>query len=103
MKPIYNDQWFTKIVGLIVFPLFAALIIKAQIPPLVEGEYFFDVDPGKGNGIAIPFAADSTLDLNVNLDLSGLSNGFHKMYFRFRDGNDVWSLSASKSIFVETV
>jgi hypothetical protein len=25
------------------------------------------------------------------------------MYFRFRDGNDVWSLSASKSIFVETV
>lgn len=70
------------------------------IPNLVKAEYFFDADPGFGNGIAIPFGTTVNLqDSIVSIDLSGVSNGFHSFNFRTQDQNGAWSLTNRATFF----
>jgi hypothetical protein len=55
-------------------------------------EYFIDTDPGFGNGINVVLtAATDIANLNIPVDLSAVSEGFHKMYVRSRDANQQWS------------
>jgi len=70
---------------------------------MVEIEYFFDVDPGFGNGNPIPISPqglDATLN-NVNLDVSGLSKGIHVLFIRSRNNDGKWSQTSNKLIAIE--
>jgi len=59
-----------------------------------KAEYFFDADPGFGNGTDIPVTpAGDIQGLVVNLPLSGLSSGIHSLYIRTRDGSGRWSMT----------
>jgi hypothetical protein len=58
-------------------------------------EYFFNTDPGFGEGIQIPLNA-SNINQSFDLDLSGLPNGLHVAYVRVRDGANQWSLYAQR-------
>ena len=65
---------------------------------IADAEYFFDMDPGEGNGFVLP-AADGTFDspeesVDFNgIDLSGLKIGEHTIYVRFKNANGVWGLA----------
>ncbi|PJB57153.1 MAG: hypothetical protein CO098_12300 [Bacteroidetes bacterium CG_4_9_14_3_um_filter_41_19] len=62
------------------------------LPSIVAAEYFFDVDPGFGQGIAAPLpnpAAD--LDIQFVADLNNLPNGPHVFFVRTQDENGRWS------------
>lgn len=61
-------------------------------PSLAYLEYFIDSDPGFHNGTSIPFTAlETVIDLNINIPLSGVSEGFHTLYVRAKDSNGNWS------------
>ena len=45
-------------------------------------EYYFDTDPGFGNGISVPLTAGTVTNTTFDIDVSGLSPGYHKVYFR---------------------
>ncbi|MBX7053090.1 MAG: T9SS type A sorting domain-containing protein [Flavobacteriales bacterium] len=62
-------------------------------------EYFFDDDPGFGEGIQIAISGEQ-LDASFDLNLTGLSNGIHVLYIRVRDGDNQWSLYDKKIIHV---
>lgn len=65
---------------------------------LVKAEYFFDIDPGQGNGtpVTLPPAQDiNNFTASLALNGSGLTNGFHRFYIRTQDGNGRWSHAAS--------
>jgi len=65
-----------------------------------SAEYFFDSDPGAGNGFSATInAGDSTLD-SVYLNLTGLNKGFHTVFFRVKDTNNVWSLYEGNKFFI---
>jgi hypothetical protein len=51
-------------------------------------EYFIDSDPGIGNGAFITISADSAVDIDEVIPLTGLSPGFHVVYFRTIDTAD---------------
>ncbi|OQX76964.1 MAG: hypothetical protein B6D64_08980 [Bacteroidetes bacterium 4484_276] len=72
----------------------------AQLPLLSQAEYFYDTDPGYGNGINIPVESNSIIDVTFEMDVSGLSTGFHKAYFRTKDENNVWGLTNVIDIYV---
>ena len=60
---------------------FAYTIAPATPQNIVAAEYFFDTDPGMGNGNAIPVTA--ALDVNniaAALNTPGLSAGTHRLY-----------------------
>ncbi|WP_149274928.1 thrombospondin type 3 repeat-containing protein [Pareuzebyella sediminis] len=60
---------------------------------IVATEYFFDSDPGVGNGNAITVDANSGNVLQTSsIATDGLSEGFHSLYVRSRTINGQWSL-----------
>jgi gliding motility-associated-like protein len=63
-------------------------------------EYYFDADPGRGNGIAIPLTAAANLNLNFTIPL-GITEGFHLLYYRARNLDGFWSAPYSKAVFVQ--
>jgi len=83
--------------------LLCSLKITAQ--NIVAAEYFFDTDPGTGNGTAItvPTPADS-VNFNVALPTSGfgLTPGPHKVYVRTKDATGKWSLYEGQSFSIVT-
>lgn len=65
------------------------LISKIQAQQISLIEYFFDTDPGIGNGRTISLnvsALDSTLQFNTN----DLAAGLHRVGFRLKNSNNTW-------------
>ena len=63
---------------------------------LQGGEYFFDTDPGFGNGTAIPFGGGlgtNVSDFSFGASLTGLPNGLHYLFIRTKELNGKWSLT----------
>ncbi len=74
--------------------------LQAQL--ITKVEYFFDTDPGIGNGNTINLTSPSvTVDSTVIFDVSSLSNGLHIVYIRSQDAANRWSLNYSNS-FIKT-
>jgi len=66
-------------------------------------EYFFDTDPGAGNGTSyVPAAADS-VTVNLVLNITGLPAGHHKAGFRARYADGKWSHAEFRSLFIVTI
>jgi len=90
-----NDIWslsyIQNLVTVAEYPL-------APSTDIVAMEYFFDTDPGFGEGTDVPVTADTVTSTAFDIDLSGLSTGFHKVYFRTKNENDVWSLNYIQNI-----
>jgi PKD repeat protein len=69
-------------------------------PRIVEAEYFFDADPGKGNGTNFNFSAGNTIDVSAAIASSALTMGHHQFTVRVKDSLDRWSLNDRKLVFV---
>jgi len=68
---------------------------------VVSGEYFIDQDPGFGAGSPISVSTPDTMVLqNFTAALTGLAEGFHKLYGRFRDTYGNWSQTFRRNIEV---
>lgn len=63
------------------------------IHDVVVGEYYIDIDPGKGNGNPIVFEESTNLsNKEFIVNLSGLTNTTHKLGVRSKDESGTWSL-----------
>ncbi|HRD53532.1 MAG TPA: hypothetical protein PKY96_12870, partial [Flavobacteriales bacterium] len=80
--------------------IYAPAFIDPPTPQIVAGEYFFDTDPGVGNGTAFPVTAGNSTSTVAVIDVSALSLGFHRVGVRHKDANGKWSHGASRSFFV---
>ena len=65
-----------------------------------SAEYFFDVDPGVGNGSSIAIISGDTISDTSYIKTSGLSIGFHNLFVRVKDSNEVWSLYEGGSFYI---
>lgn len=65
---------------------------------VVDGEYFFDTDPGAGNGTAFTFMPGDSVTQSLTVSTAALSGGEHRLYVRSRDNSGRWSL-ADESFF----
>lgn len=66
-------------------------------------EYFFDSDPGKGNGTSIPVSANSSVSQVIAIPASGLTPGFHQLYLRAKNTQQIWSHYQTRSFIVAPV
>ena len=71
-----------------------------EITPVVQLEYYFDSDPGYGNGIQIPFTSGTEPEVTVVLPLAALSPGFHTVVLRGRDQDGHWSNHEGRSFYI---
>ncbi len=71
---------------------------KAQ--NITKIEYFFDADPGNGNGVDLPFSpAPQLSNLNYTIPVTSLAEGFHQLYIRSRDENMRWSITSVRPFY----
>lgn len=62
--------------------------------PVTEMEYFFDADPGLGNGIHLNVAPHQNIsNATAVINISELSKGVHRLYVRAKDEAGRWSLT----------
>ncbi len=84
--------------GIWGLPQSTAFFIPFSAPSFVERsvaaiEYFFDADPGPGNGI--PVYGRNAVELDGLIATSALSSGIHRLYVRSRDNTGIWGLPQS--------
>ena len=54
-------------------------------------EYYFDTDPGLGNGIPISIGPNQLIDENTAIVTSALSEGNYRAFIRVKNSNGFWS------------
>lgn len=64
-------------------------------------EYFFDTDPGTGNGIAAEFTLNNEITLDNNWSVSSLNDGIHMLYVRALDEFGQWTQTFHR-LFIKT-
>ncbi len=91
-----------------IYSLLAILTISlcsAQVVALSQAEYFWDTDPGEGNGTIITASDGSFNSAFEKIAISGLgapSVGLHKFCVRVKDNLGVWSPVVTNVIIVES-
>jgi hypothetical protein len=90
-----------------IYSLMAVLtasLCSAQLTSVSQAEYFWDTDPGEGNGTAI-LASDQNYNASFErIALYGLgapSTGLHKFSVRIKDNLGVWSPVFTNVVRVE--
>ncbi len=66
-----------------------------------EAEYFFDTDPGPGNGIPISIVAGDPVTFTETINTSGLSPGLHYLFVRTRTSTGHWSLYEPQEFIID--
>lgn len=71
------------------------------IEDITAMEYFIDEDLGFGSGITVIISSGSVVDLPLELiDVSALSTGFHAIYIRTKNADNVWSFTETRAFFI---
>jgi len=66
-----------------------------------KAEYFFDHDPGQGNGTVIPISTPGdVVNFPANIPLGGLAAGFHTLAIRVCDAEGKWSRFDYRTIYM---
>ena len=65
-------------------------------------EYFIDTDPGFGNGTNVTISAGADIsDINIPVNTSAFSEGFHTIFIRSKDNNGNWAITNRFGFFHE--
>lgn len=67
---------------------------------VVYSEYFFDLDPGFGNGHGMSLTASTNTEGSFTVDKSNLKPGFHTFYVRARDEKNRWTLHVAQPFLI---
>ncbi len=84
-----------------VFLLFSVCFCFSQT--ITNAEYFFNTDPGVGNGTALVINSNTgQLTQTFSIPTTGLSDGFHSLYVRTYNSDNNWSLYDRKSFYLKS-
>jgi hypothetical protein len=73
---------------------------QAQAQKLVKAEYFFNTDPGVGNGKALTIVSDTIINATFNISTTGLAAGFNQLFIRVQDSLGNWGIAEQRQFFV---
>ena len=82
------------------FSVFVSSPPPPPTPGLAQIEYFWDTDPGYGNGVSVPVAPNASVNTNLVVSLSGLTPGVHVLGMRAQDTNGVWGITHPHAVYV---
>jgi len=97
--PFYSRLLIATVLLVIV------VIGKGWTQDITKVEYFFDTDPGYNAGTQVPVVPPSpdADNININVSLSGLNDGFHRLYMRAEDENGVWGQTTNHTFFKDAI
>src|SRR5437773_2253421 len=75
---------------------------KVSSQQLVAAEYFYDSDPGVGNGTALTVSTGDSILFSGTISSAGLPAGFHFLYVRAKNTNGSWSIAERRMLYIRT-
>ena len=76
---------------------------EPAIQKITKAEYFFETDPGIGNGFPIAnFSPADTVNFTVNIPLGSLASGFHVLLIRACDTVGRWSMAEPRYFYISS-
>lgn len=69
---------------------------------VAEVEYFFDTDPGYGNGDQITLTPAGSIDMSALISTSSLSLGFHTLFVRAKDSDGFWGMVKYQVFYIDS-
>jgi gliding motility-associated-like protein len=72
----------------------------ANVPNIKAAEYFFDVDPGVGNGTNIPVSSGANVNFVVSIPTTSLASGFHFLAIRTKDTSGRWGVFEARGFYI---
>jgi hypothetical protein len=72
----------------------------ADAANIVAAEYFFDTDPGRGNGTSTPVGPTGGIVTFSAVIPTSLSAGFHFLAIRTKDANGIWGLFETRGFYI---
>ncbi len=91
-----------RIAGLAV-ALLMLVFLRAESQNVTKAEYFFDTDPGQGNGFNLPLTAGPNPVFTANISVTGLPEGFHFLGVRVKESGGRWSLFDVRGFYISSV
>jgi hypothetical protein len=89
---------------LILFFLLCVAAGQAWTADITRIEYFYDNDPGLGNGTDLAITAGATVTVTAELSLPlNISEGLHHLYVRAMDSDGKWGLSRVQPFYVPSL
>ena len=88
-----------------IFMLLAMVISLTTVfsQNIIRGEYFIDLDPGPGNGTAIPAVTTGDIvNFSFDISTSGLTPGFHFLNTRVADADGKWSRYETRIFYLSS-
>jgi hypothetical protein len=82
------------------FTLRHSFLKMALETDIAEVEYFFDSDPGYGNGTNVPVTPGNDLIIDFTDSLAAISEGVHTLYVRAQDQSGQWSFIHRHPVFI---
>lgn len=78
----------------ILIPIIISILAFGQLwsQSLIDAEYYFDSDPGIGNGTPVSISPGDDITETFNFSVSPVGPGFHNLFIRVRDDMGRWSL-----------
>ena len=70
-------------------------------PEIQEVEYFFNEDPGPGNGNPVAFEISNDITVAAGLSLDNLSEGVHTLFLRAKDSSGAWGVVSHFNFLVQ--
>lgn len=88
-----------------IFFVFTPMLpVNTSVADITGAEYFVDTDPGVGNGIPMPLTPASDVTTGtVAVNITGLANGVHHIFFRTRDSRGFWGLTTNQRLSIVVV
>lgn len=87
--------------------LFFSLILSFQAvfaqKVLTQGEYYFNADPGIGNGVSFGFSSASEIEENIAISVGNLEPGFHQLYVRLKDSEGRWGIVQNRLFYLQSM
>ncbi|MFC2124116.1 MopE-related protein [Bacteroidota bacterium] len=91
----------TGVMHLIFWSLIGWLPLwQVQAQEITTGEYFFNIDPGPGNGQSLSFTQTAELDQSFDIDVTSVPTGFNILGIRFQDLDGMWSPSECRVFYI---
>lgn len=97
-----------KQIKMILRRLFFGLVFLVNYVSLSQNnitaiEYYFDTEPGVGNGIIASVTSGNTINESYSFDTSSLNVGYHFIYIRAKNQNNTWGLYDKKIFYISEV
>ncbi len=77
------------------------LLYGTQAQTFLKAEYYFDTDPGVGNGTAVPVpASGDVLSMNFTASTAALPAGFHLLNVRMQQADGSWGFYETRGFYL---